>query len=375
MSWNRTLTLTLDVDAPYGRVLIGSLTDTSLLNQPPVHILGDAFPLRLQFARRATIPTDPAVGISPPTGSTIVYSGKASGATGDLLFFAADFEPVLDDDSEPIPGLFQGTLDLNTTELAAHLAASPTGPKTILGEVEIRNAANTERISLQFDLIARPQVYIGTEGVPTDANPPYPLPSALLIKTAQTLTSGELTQVRANLALGTMADQNASSVAITGGSIAGASVTGLPAPAGDDDAVTKQYVDTLFADGVKVPSGLDCSANPDYPASEAGDTYKVTVGGKIGGASGPAVEAGDLILCVVDSVSGDHATVGANFLITQTNLDQATESLLGSVRLATQAEAEVATNNTRAMTPLRTKQYVETLDRAFQSKINYLLSA
>lgn len=179
MSWNRTLTLTLDIDAPYGRVLIGSLTDTALLNQPPVHILGDAFPIRLQFARRSTIPTDPAIGIALPAGSTLVYSAKAASGTGDLLFLADDFAPVLDEDDEPIPGLYQGNLNLNTTELAAHIAAAPTGPKTILGEVEIRNASNTERISLQFDLLARPQIYIGTEGVPTDATPPYPLPGEI----------------------------------------------------------------------------------------------------------------------------------------------------------------------------------------------------
>lgn len=180
MSWTRTLTHTLDTEATYGRVLIGSLTDTALLNNPPVHTVGDAHPLRLQFARRATTPTDPAVGVPLPDGSTIVYSAKASGATGDLLFIASDFTPVLDELDAPIPGLYQAPLNLNTLALATLLAAPPTGqPKIILGEVEVRNADNTERISLQFDLLARPQVYIGDEGVPADGPPPYPLPGAI----------------------------------------------------------------------------------------------------------------------------------------------------------------------------------------------------
>lgn len=182
MSWNRTVTLTLDVDAPYGRVLMGSLNDTSLLNQPPVHVLGDAFPIRLQFARRSAVPTEPATGVSPPPGSSIVYCAKAAGGGGDLLFFADGFAPVLGDDSNPIPGLYQSTLNLNTTQLADHLAASPTGAKLLLGEVEVRNAAATERLSLQFDLIARPQVYVGTEGVPIDSTPPYPSPSSILVQ-------------------------------------------------------------------------------------------------------------------------------------------------------------------------------------------------
>jgi hypothetical protein len=337
------------------------------------------FDLSIIFVEEGSTASTPlmVVPIPPPYTQIVLSARPNDNLTGeDLLFFADTFLPVgtgptlryeadLTTLTEPIADLFDENSDMGRYPCLLDIDLLVTGDP----------AEGRKTIVKQREFQLYRTIWQGTENVPTADVPSYPVPSALLLKTAQTLTSGELTQVRENLALGTLADQDADDVAILGGSIAGASVTGLPTPAGDDDAVTKQYVDTLFADGVKVPSGLDCSANPYYPASEAGDTYKVTVGGKIGGASGPAVEAGDLILCVVDSVSGDHATVGANFLITQTNLDQATESLLGSVRLATQAEAEVATNNTRAMTPLRTKQYVETLDRAFQSKINYLLSA
>jgi len=63
---------------------------------------------------------------------------------------------------------------------------------------------------------------------------------------------------------------------------------------------------------------IDCSGNPNYPAADAGHVYLVTVAGKIGGAAGPAVEIGDMIICHVDSsASGDHATVGANWSILQ----------------------------------------------------------
>jgi len=84
--------------------------------------------------------------------------------------------------------------------------------------------------------------------------------------------------------------------------------------------------DTLAAlltlDIVQIQGSLDCSTNPNYPAANAGDMYVVTVGGKIGGASGPDVTAGKLVICYVDdTVSGDHATVGANWVITQTSVD------------------------------------------------------
>lgn len=69
---------------------------------------------------------------------------------------------------------------------------------------------------------------------------------------------------------------------------------------------------------------VDCSANPNYPAADRGDTYKVSVAGKIGGGSGPNVELGDTLICTTDSTaSGTHAAVGANWEIVQANIDGA----------------------------------------------------
>lgn len=68
---------------------------------------------------------------------------------------------------------------------------------------------------------------------------------------------------------------------------------------------------------------LDCSSNPNYPESTSGWTYRVSVAGYIGGASGIAVEIGDTIVCLIDSPAGDQSTVGANWTIIQANIDGA----------------------------------------------------
>ena len=68
---------------------------------------------------------------------------------------------------------------------------------------------------------------------------------------------------------------------------------------------------------------IDCSANPNYPAANAGAVYKVSVAGKIGGASGVVVEVGDTAYCTTTAVSGDQATVGASWNIAQENIDGA----------------------------------------------------
>lgn len=91
-------------------------------------------------------------------------------------------------------------------------------------------------------------------------------------------------------------------------------------------AATKQYVDGIVnaQDAVTLQGVIDCSGNPNYPAADAGHQYRVSVAGKIGGASGPNVEVGDILLCLADSTaSGDEATVGSSWTIMQINIDGA----------------------------------------------------
>lgn len=90
----------------------------------------------------------------------------------------------------------------------------------------------------------------------------------------------------------------------------------------------KAYVDGIVTGGasdVMIFKGvIDCSANPNYPSADAGNLYKVSVAGKIGGASGPNVEVGDTLYCIVNgAAAGTHAAVGSSWVISQVNLDGA----------------------------------------------------
>ena len=87
-----------------------------------------------------------------------------------------------------------------------------------------------------------------------------------------------------------------------------------------DHAVAAPVLD----DAMVFKGVINCSTNPDYPAADAGAVYKVSVAGKIGGASGPNVEAGDTLYCITDATaSGTQAGVGANWVIAQVNVDGA----------------------------------------------------
>jgi hypothetical protein len=99
----------------------------------------------------------------------------------------------------------------------------------------------------------------------------------------------------------------------------------ITAHSGDEDPHgDRAYADGLIAaaDAMVFKGAIDCSGNPNYPAADCGHTYKISVAGKIGGASGITVEAGDTAICLVDSsASGDQAAVGANWVVLQTNID------------------------------------------------------
>lgn len=93
-------------------------------------------------------------------------------------------------------------------------------------------------------------------------------------------------------------------------------------PTNPADVANKAYVDNLLgnADAFVYKGVIDCSTNPNYPAADCGHSYKVSVGGKIGGASGKAVGVGDLLICTVDgTAAGTQATVGDNWNVIPAN--------------------------------------------------------
>ncbi len=110
-------------------------------------------------------------------------------------------------------------------------------------------------------------------------------------------------------------------IASTDGTLAGNSDAEIPT-----EKAVKTYVDGLIAanDAMVFKGVIDCSTNPNYPAADQGHTYRVSVAGKIGGAAGINVEAGDILLCQTNgTVAGTHAAAGENWAVIQANLDGA----------------------------------------------------
>lgn len=63
----------------------------------------------------------------------------------------------------------------------------------------------------------------------------------------------------------------------------------------------------------KAMSAIDLSTNPNFPAAAIGDRFRVSVKGKVGGASGLPLEVNDWFECIATAAGGSYVTQQANF--------------------------------------------------------------
>lgn len=117
-------------------------------------------------------------------------------------------------------------------------------------------------------------------------------------------------------------------------------------------AAVKAYVDAATGGLGNLEGAWDASAGT-FPVGSAptagtkkGDYWYVSVAGTV---DSVAFNVGDVLVAIVDAAS--TSTYAANWISLEVNRDQATESVLGLVTLATQTEVNAGTNATDAVTP------------------------
>jgi hypothetical protein len=120
----------------------------------------------------------------------------------------------------------------------------------------------------------------------------------------------------------------------------------------------KSYIDTNVGNLGNLEGGWDASSG-SFPVgstptagTKKGDYWYVTVAGTTGGV---AFNVGDVIIAKVDSASTSSA---ADWIQLEVNRDQATETVLGVSRIATQTETNTGTNDTAYITPLKLVTYL-----------------
>lgn len=157
----------------------------------------------------------------------------------------------------------------------------------------------------------------------------------------------------------------------------GNAIKNLPAAVDGGDPVRKSEYDSMLSIVVKRRGGIDLSTNPNFPDSESGDRWEVTHAGKIGGVGGIDLEIWDEIVCKEDNAGGDWAAVGDKFYFVQANVGAAAEGVSGTIMLATDAETQSGTNNTKAITALKLANWwtwIKTQAQTFAGKITFSLA-
>lgn len=129
---------------------------------------------------------------------------------------------------------------------------------------------------------------------------------------------------------------------INSNDMSGASNTNL-ATAGS----TKAYIDSLVAGIGSLIGSFDANTSTTFPGTattKKGDYWYVTVAGTV---NGIPLNVGDVL---VANKANPSTTSPNDWIFLETNRDQATTTVLGLVMLATNAEVQAGTNNTKAIT-------------------------
>lgn len=111
-------------------------------------------------------------------------------------------------------------------------------------------------------------------------------------------------------------------------------------------------LESAITEGLRTPKPFDANAATVFPNGTKGDTYKVTVAGTV---SGVVLEVGDTLI---------YDTTGNTPYVVQTNVDQATTTAKGLVRIATQAEVTAGVETTAVV-----------VSSTLQSKLNTFLTS
>lgn len=164
------------------------------------------------------------------------------------------------------------------------------------------------------------------------------------------VTYAKIQQVANNKVLGNVSGSTANVAEIdiiTSTTLVGSANTNIPST-----AAIKAYVDSVTGGLGNLEGAWDASlgsfpvGSSPVAGTKKGDYWYVSVAGTV---NSVAFNVGDVLVALVDAAS--TTTYSGNWISLEVNRDQATETVLGLVTLATSTEVNTGTNSTDAVTP------------------------
>lgn len=136
------------------------------------------------------------------------------------------------------------------------------------------------------------------------------------------------------------------------------SITGNSSVKLTTENAVKTYVDATVAGLGNLEGGFAAGSATEFPTAvggtKKGDYWYVTSDGTVNGA---ILKVGDVLIANKDNPNVNTTT---DWVILQTNVDQATETVPGIAEIATQAETNTGTDDTKIVTPLKLKTFFDT---------------
>lgn len=179
------------------------------------------------------------------------------------------------------------------------------------------------------------------------------------------VTLAKLAQVANNTVLGNISGATANVGTITiVTDLASASSTTLVT-----SSAVKTYIDSTIGALGNLEGAWDASSgtfpvgSTPVAGTKKGDYWYVSVAGTTGGV---AFNVGDVIIATIDAAS---TTLASEWIKLEVNRDQATESVLGVARIATQTETNTGTNDTAYVTPLKMVTYLSNAVGGFAANV------
>lgn len=165
----------LDRDKPGGQPCVLQGTSSSFAQTNHQLIQGDKLRLRVHFRTVGGFGVA-STSVTLDAGDVPVLAGKLTTApeAASALFQCSSFVQGAAGSNN----YYEGVLDLNTAELNTALTSALYVDCSV--DIEIQNAANTERLSYRLTVRVHKQALIGTEGT-TSGNPPYPASSVVAV--------------------------------------------------------------------------------------------------------------------------------------------------------------------------------------------------
>jgi hypothetical protein len=166
---NRIVALYVNGDIPGGLEAALEGKTSQRVARKPQFMAYDCFQLDLYFRDPGASAGAASTAYTLPNSWSLVLAAKLKGPpiSGDILFSCASWSETGSGDDIRYIGL----LDLNTTAVAAALAANTLlNSIPILIDVEMRNALNSERLTWRIEADLLRQVY-ANEGAPSSGTP------------------------------------------------------------------------------------------------------------------------------------------------------------------------------------------------------------